>query len=527
MEKILLGLLMAKLFSSLSLKNKGITPEHGQNGKKIFKSLEEKIQDINDDMKEEVVVRFKEQFTIEEVEEIIGPFELKYRYKYLPAFAGSLTKIQIKLLSKVSKIRDLQLDAKINIFNQSSTYWHGVDEVYRDFGYDGSGVNVAVIDTGIDTDHVDLDQGKVIYFKDWIDDREEPYDDNGHGTHVAGTIAGTGEGNQEYKGVAPGANLIGLKVLDNEGGGSLSDVDQAIEWCIENKEKYNIKVINLSLGASGSSDGTDSTSTLVNKAVTEGIVTVVAAGNEGPASYTIGSPGAAEQAITVGAMVDVGEGGYMLAQFSSRGPTADNRIKPDICAPGYNIMSVDNQTEDGYLELSGTSMATPYVAGSIALMLQAEADLTPTEIKEILINSAQDFGISGKDIDYGAGRISVYRAIKDVINSKREGPIQPEHRSWQDSLQGTKEYKEYPIEVNSLEYPIGLNLIILTWDEGFLSKRPDFDLYLYNPDGQIVASSEGTERQENISYSPEKIGEYIIRVYSYRGKGDYVLDASF
>lgn len=148
---------------------------------------------------------------------------------------------------------------------------------------------------------MDLDGGKIIGWKDWVNNRAEPYDDHGHGTHVGSIIAGTGEGNPLFRGVAPGAALVGLKVLDSNGSGSLSNVAAAVDWCVENKERYGIRVISMSLGTSGTSDGTDAVSLAVDSAVERGLVAVVAAGNSGPNRFTIGSPGAAQRAITIAA----------------------------------------------------------------------------------------------------------------------------------------------------------------------------------------------------------------------------------
>lgn len=154
-------------------------------------------------------------------------------------------------------------------------------------------------DIGIDANHADLDGGKVIGWRDWVQNRPAPYDDNGHGTHVAGIVAGTGDANATYKGVAPGAALIGLKVLDANGSGTLSNVTAAVDWAVANKSTYNIRVISMSLGTSGSSDGSDTLSQAVNNAADQGIIPVIAAGNSGPGRYTIGSPGAAVNAITI------------------------------------------------------------------------------------------------------------------------------------------------------------------------------------------------------------------------------------
>lgn len=535
MRRIIVMMLVFVLLCSVGAfaQKKGRTKLVGdKNGNKIFEDLEEKLAEIKGNYELDIIVVFNENFTKKAIEAKIGAFDLKYNYKNINAFAGKLNKGQINALSHMPMVKHVQLDGKVKAYNDDATYWYGADKVSSDFGYDGDrdgnlgvyskdDVVVAVIDTGIDANHVDLDEGKVLYFKDWTrKNRTEPYDDNGHGTHCAGTIAGTGEGNTAYKGVAPGAALIGLKVLDARGSGSMSDIDAAIEWCINNKDTYGIDVLSMSLGAAGSSDGTDSTSMLVNQAADAGLVSVIAAGNEGPSNYTIGTPGAAEKAITVGAMADVGEGGYYQAYFSSRGPTADGRVKPDISAPGYYVMSVEANTTSGYTEMSGTSMATPYTAGTVALMLDSNPALTPTEIKSKIMNTSVDFGVAGKDIDYGAGRLDTYEAVKSAGSLYGVGVTQPSHYVDENYLSGSGDYIEYNINVDTLDYPIAVNLIML-------DDYTDYDLYLYDPSGNQVAKSIDTKRQEDLSYFPTVTGQYVLRAYSYSGNGDYSLDISY
>ena len=414
---VVMIILFALIFSCSALaeysKEEKIKPNSAVSvGDKLFRDLSEKLENVNEDYSLDVIVQFEENTIVKNLTQNIGKFKVKYKYKNINAFAGKLKKGQINALSKMSNVKCIHFDKKMKINNDTATYWHEADEVFNDFGFDGdrdgnplnyttNDVVVAVIDTGIDANHVDLDGGKVIYFKDWVNGNTTPYDDNGHGTHCAGTIAGTGEGNIQYKGVAPGSALLGLKVLDSRGSGTMSDIDAAIEWCINNKNAYGIDVISMSLGSSGSSDGRDSTSLLCNEAMDAGIVTVVAAGNSGPNTYTIGSPAASDKAITVGAIADVGEKGYFQTYFSSRGPTADRRIKPDVSAPGYYIMSVKSGTITGYTEMSGTSMATPYTAGTVALMLDANPNLSTTQVKNKIMNTSVDYGVSGKDIDFG------------------------------------------------------------------------------------------------------------------------------
>ena len=464
----------------------------------------------------------------------VGPFSVKHAYGALSGFAAELTKRQIELAAKLPFIKQIEYDEPVYAAMQTASSWYGTTKARQDFGVDGNrdgnpssysknDVVVAVIDTGIDAGHVDLDGGKVIGWKDFVNNRTAPYDDNGHGTHVAGIIAGEGQADSRYKGVAPGAALVGVKVLNASGSGSMSTVTAAIDWCIQNKDVYGIRVLNLSLGTSGSSDGTDATSQAVNRAHDAGLVVAVAAGNSGPARYTVGSPGAAEKALTVGAMGDPGELGYFLADFSSRGYTADGRIKPDIAAPGYNITAPKANTSSGYVTYSGTSMATPFVAGTVALMLDANPSLTPDQVKSHLFTTALDWGPAGKDIDYGYGNLNGYEAVKKAGGFSGTGPAQPAHLYGSGSLGGTGAYDQFAVDVTDASKPLAITLIMPNWSS---STNPDFDLYLYNSSGTLVARSEGTKRQETIRYQPSVTGTYTIRVSSYTGSGSYFFDVS-
>ena len=195
----------------------------------------------------------------------------------------------------------------------------------------------AVIDTGIDASHVDLDGGKVLAWKDYVNGRTTPYDDNGHGSHVSGTIAGDGDGRADhlYKGVAPGGRPhrpqgagLGRQRL-------FSDVISALDWIVANKATYGIEAANLSLGANGCNNGTDLTSQAIHaRGRGRASSSRSRPATPAPGTCTVGTPGAAPAALTVGAMTDPEPGGFYLASFSSRGPTADGRIKPDVVAPG-------------------------------------------------------------------------------------------------------------------------------------------------------------------------------------------------
>lgn len=506
---------------------------------KVYDDLETLLQTKAADDDVRVIVRLNEKFASHKMNKIkseIGDFKTKHTYEYAyQGFAATVKKSQIEKLQKHPMVESIQYDAPVQKTMNTAPDSFGSRKAGTDFLLDGdrdgnatsystTDVVVAVIDTGIDRNHVDLDGGKILGFQDFVGTSTLAYDDNGHGTHVAGIIAGTGEANSAYKGVAPGAALVGIKVLDSAGSGYMSDVDAGINWAIANKNTYGIKVINLSLGTSGSSDGNDSTSVAIDNAVANGLVAAIAAGNSGPGKSTIGSPGAARQAITVGAFADVGERGFNVTSFSSRGPTADGRIKPDIMAPGYNIMAPKANSTNQYVSYSGTSMATPFTAGVAALMFDANYALTPADIKNKLTSTAQDWGVAGQDIDYGWGRLQAYEAIKSAGGFTGTGPSVPNHQFWSGNLTAKGQSQSYTFTVTSTATPIALTLLMPNWTS---SSAPDFDLYLTNPSGTQVGSALGTNRQETITFQPTVTGTYTVRVYSYAGTGAYHLDGSF
>ncbi|MCY8233773.1 S8 family peptidase [Priestia endophytica] len=296
----------------------------------------------------------------------------------------------------------------------------------------GEGVTVAVIDTGIHP-HQDL-QGRIVNFVDFVNQQTEPYDDNGHGTHCAGDAVGNGSASSgKYMGPAPKANVIGVKVLDKMGSGSLETVMEGIDWCIKYNEDPNntpkIDIISMSLGSAPTAyerENDDPMVQYVELAWNSGIVVCVAAGNDGPDEGTIASPGISDQVITVGALDDRDTAETRedddVANFSSRGPTPYGVTKPDILAPGVNIVSLrspnsyldklqkSNRVDSNYVTLSGTSMATPICAGVVALILQANPDTTPNEVKELLRNGATLWGERDPNI-YGSGYINADNSI--------------------------------------------------------------------------------------------------------------------
>ncbi|MFF4112438.1 S8 family serine peptidase [Streptomyces sp. NPDC001714] len=279
-------------------------------------------------------------------------------------------------------------------------------------GYNGKGVKIAVLDTGVDTSHPDL-KDQVIESKNFSG-AADASDHFGHGTHVASIAAGTGaKSHGKYTGVAPGAKILNGKVLDDTGSGDDSGILAGMEWAAAE----GADVVNLSLGGYDT-PGIDPLEAEVNKlSEQKGILFAIAAGNEGPES--IGSPGSAADALTVGAV----DGKDKLADFSSTGPAADGSIKPDVTAPGVDITAaaakgsvIDQEVGEnppGYLTISGTSMATPHVAGAAAILKQEHPDWGFQELKAALAGSAK--GGKYTPFEQGAGRIAVDKAIKQTV----------------------------------------------------------------------------------------------------------------
>jgi serine protease AprX len=299
---------------------------------------------------------------------------------------------------------------------QAPAFWQRENE--------GEGVTIAILDTGI-APHPDLDT-RLIEFIDFVDGKRDPYDDNGHGTHCAGCAAGSGccSGGL-YRGIAPKAKLIGLKVLGKFGESKISHVIRGIDWCIKHRQKYNIRVLSLSLGSSGElSYDEDPLCLMAESAWKAGIVVVAAAGNAGPLPQTISSPGNHPMLITVGATDDQRTpqlGDDQVAPFSSRGPTLDGFIKPDLLAPGTQITSlrsrdsflddwlIDNRVEQDYFNLSGTSMSTPIIAGVIALLLTKNPAMSPDEVKALLCRATTT--LNRPQNAQGSGQIDVLKAL--------------------------------------------------------------------------------------------------------------------
>lgn len=398
------------------------------------------------------------------------------KLKLIDGMVVDLPNRVIKALSERSEVISIHYDRPTGQHLNRAAVAVGARAVRQQYGYDGAGVGVAVIDSGITTQHDDMSyQGsnpkvrvvngqRTSAFVDFVNGSSVPYDDNGHGTHVSGIIAGNGyDSSGARAGIAPAAHIVSLKVLDHDGRGVISDVIAAFEWAVANRVAHNIRVINLSVGAKVTESYlTDPLTLAAKRAVDAGIVVVTAAGNlgkkgNGKVQYgSITAPGNAPWVLTVGASSTEGtvfREDDKIASYSSRGPTAiDYEAKPDIVAPGTGMVSMVHPSSDfyrtkasylltgtrnpgykPYLSLSGTSMASPVVAGTVALMVQANPKLTPNLVKAILQYTAQKYHYDA--LTQGAGFLNTQGAVQLARYFARARAGDPYPSSWQWSKQ--------------------------------------------------------------------------------------------
>lgn len=311
-------------------------------------------------------------------------------YLFIKSFRVLASKQDLSLLSKTAQVKYISSLSKAFAQMDIARKILGVNDLCGA----GEGVTVAIIDTGI-VEHGDFCYGqkRIIKFVDFVGEKISPYDDNGHGTFVAGVCAGNGALScGRYSGIAPKANIISLKALNSKGEASADKILNAMEWVYNNHKQYNIRVVCMSFG----SEPLGFNDPIMNGADAlwrEGVVVVAAAGNSGPEYSTIKSPGVSRNVITVGGFNDnrikddqYSESYFEIAEFSSRGP-AFQRYKPDLVAPSVDIVSCG--VKQTYTTLSGTSVATPMVAGLSVLLIEKYPQLSPQEVKRILLSSCR------------------------------------------------------------------------------------------------------------------------------------------
>lgn len=499
------------------------------NGNRQSDSLEVLLARHGGDAEVEVVVTWSGPSNIAAARAAAGPFAVLREFTIIDGFLARMNTDQVRALSRVPGVFRVEENFEVHATNEEANADYGTELARLDTGLDGTGVDVCVIDTGVDPGHEQLDDGKVKGFRDFVNGRTDPYDDHDHGTHVAATVAGDGVGASSnaarYAGVAPGAGIYAAKVLNSAGSGTLAQVVAGIEWCAD---ETPAQVLSMSLGTSAASDGLDGLSQAVNNAVAAGKVVVVAAGNSGDGPQTVGSPGAARDALTVGAASKIGPGLH-LAPFSSRGPNLAGVLKPEVVAPGVSIVSADAGTTSGYFAASGTSMATPFVAGVVALALQRDSTLDPAAVKSLVTGTARDAGAPGPDNAWGHGLLDGYA----VATGGGSLPL-PSQTAIHDAVPDNGLWRhQITISGDDVGGPLGVTILIdgelqcawwffgacLIWEWS-----PDLDARLIAPDGTVTRSTcpAGTYCgtvgvQETFFVTTTQAGTYILEIYPYGG----------
>jgi len=473
-------------------------------------------------------------------ERAVGRVGLRHRLPLIDGFSASMTAGQARALARRPGVRRVEQVTTVRMVDDGTNRDFGASAVPIDHpGVDGSGIGLCVVDTGVDPAHEQIAPRSVAFF-DAVNGRTTAYDDQGHGTHVTSIAAGDGVGGASaatFVGVAPAATLYAAKVLNSAGTGSNDQVVAGIDWCAA---QSGVGVISMSLGDTAGGDGTDAPSLAVDRAVALGKVVVVAAGNSGDQPGTINAPGTARGAITVGAVSDhsspVGtarhDDGIWLAAFSSRGPTSDGRTKPDLAAPGVTVTAAQRGTVSGYVTLSGTSMATPYVAGAAVLLREAAPAATPAAVRAALTGQAVDVGAAGVDNDYGAGLIDVRAAVDAAMGISPVRTTALPQLSRVVATVPNAGAVDIPIVVpaDGVGVPLAVTLTIAgqpvcVWGCLIVEWSPDIDMELRAPGGAVLASSActlsglscGIGRQETLGVRPTAAGTYVLHVFAWNG----------
>lgn len=357
-----------------------------------------------------MIVKTTKPLSAEKQKELLGKYGTFNRsLSSVNAFSAYIPVKNVETLLRKSAIDKVYIDSVVTSMGYaqpSPRLTVSAPEVWEKFGVKGDGVGVAVLDTGI-YPHKDI--SSIVAFKDMVNGKTSPYDDNGHGTHVSGIISGNGMlSDGKYKGVSPMVDIVSVKVLDSNEKGYISNVIGGIDWVITNKEKYNIKVMNLSLGTTYSGE-VDPLIEAVEKASRSGIFVVVAAGNNGYGGK-VTSPAVAPSALAVGSTYSnntVTPLDDVIASFSVKPQTVNGTVKPEIFAPGQDIVSLlapegtramsdrGGIVDGWYYKTSGTSMSAPVVSASAALLYNQNPSLNPSQVKQKITESA----ISVKGID--------------------------------------------------------------------------------------------------------------------------------
>ena len=487
----------------------------------------------------------------------VGDFAVRHDLAGIDGFSARMRVGQVRALAGVPGVLRVDAVRTVRLTDTGTDRDFGAALARSAFSATGAGVGICVIDTGVDRQHEQI-APRTVTFRDFIGTATEAYDDHGHGTHVASIAAGDGNGGPDaasHIGVAPEASLYAAKVLDSGGSGANDGVLAGMLWCADDTPA---RVLSMSLGDSQPSDGSDPMSAAVDSISAAGKVVVVAAGNAGDAPSSIPSPGAAKDGITVGAVsdwsattADTHDAGIALAPFSSRGPirASPAYVKPDVVAPGVTVSAAQAGSVTGYVSFSGTSMATPYVAGVVALGLQLAPGRTPAQVRAALEATARDRGPVGKDNDWGAGLVDAEAFVQNLsAASNSVGTPFPTFTHGTGSVPDGGS-STLAIPVTDASAPLSVTVTITSGSQSCQmfwpgygcvlpgEWSPDLDVELRDKDNVVVARSEcalsgwyctAVGRQETVMVDNPVNGPYSLRVFAWNGGpgGTFTADVS-
>lgn len=524
-----------------------VDPPHGRppalradvDGDRLDDGLEERLRSARANERIDIVATFGSRAQRNSALAELRSGAAYARFRLIDGFAARISAARVRALARHPGVIRVEPDFEVHLAMEAADRDFGTERARADFGVSGAGTEICVVDTGVDPGHEQLDSKAPIPFLDLVNGAATAYDDQGHGTHVASIAAGDGTGASIaslFDGVAPAAAVSAVKVLDASGVGQDSDVVLGIEWCAS---RSSVDVINVSVTSPLGSDGLDAVSQAVDAAVIEdGVVVVAAAGNSGDIPGSIASPAAAREAVTVGAVAEwsapTGQPwrseGIYLAPFSSRGPTADGRNKPDVVAPGVSIGAASAGSTATYEVKSGTSMASPFVAGLAALLLDRQPTWTPAQVRAAIVGTARDVGAAGTDPDWGAGLVDGYAALASAAGASGETAF-PTFRRYTGSVgAGGSWTRSFDVAERDLGVPIAATILLdgsatclLPWfDDQCLwwEWSPDLEAELLGPGGASLTASTcaaddecGSGRQETLHVTPSVAGTYTIRVW--------------
>ena len=507
------------------------TSVNDADGNKVFDDLDRAFVAAVPGARLDVIVSFVQGTAtdegVEAVRQAAPAGTVERSFTIVPAFAGALSAAEAAAVARLPQVRQIELNSVGTPELAAATEVMGADAVVDGLGVTGSldgqedvvtgeDVTIAILDTGFDTNHVDLD-GKLLHFEDIANGQPDAYDSDGHGTHVASIAAGWGVEDEAHRGVAPGAGIVGLRI-SNEG-----HALAGYQWILEHRDLYDIRVATISFGFGTATDGTTALERAIDQVWDAGVVCFKSNGNSGPNSGTMTVPAAARGILGIGSLLAPGPttNGFALSEYSSRGPTSDGRIKPDLVAPGESISAAARGTTAGYTTKSGTSMAAPFAAGTAALMIAANPALSADQVRDLLYTTAEDWGTTGPDVDYGHGRIQVLEAVEAALRSGGgtpapvERPDVPTHTGFVSAPNGgagaavTVTDTSKPFAVTAIAAPRALVLA------GIAQDGVVHEVRVTGPDGLPVAQVPvNADRHHRVAFRPSTPGGYTVYVQS-------------